>query len=404
MTKEIKERAEFLMTLFIEGKASLREKQMLFELMDQQRVDSDWQEIVEELMAVENEMAEYQQEAWQSIVDDILKTKERKKQKGILRSIGWKKWIAAASVLIVLSLGTYLFLKIEKETTLASAPQEERFKNDVQPGMNVPQLVLADGRIVNLQDAVAGSLATEGAVNITRLASGEIVYEPVTGVTELRYNTINNPRGSKVVSLSLSDGSRVWVNAGSSVTYPIAFVGNERKVAIDGEAYFEIAHNAAKPFKVTKGSLEVAVLGTHFNVNAYDDEEQIKVTLLEGKVQVSNTNSKSPNSKLLNPGQQAVILSGVEGNKSTIQLINPDLEHVMAWKNGRFHFDGSDIKTVMKQVERWYDVKVEFRDNINYSFVAKISRDEPVSELLKLLELTELVRFHIEGKKITVMK
>jgi ferric-dicitrate binding protein FerR (iron transport regulator) len=166
---------------------------------------------------------------------------------------------------------------------------------------------------------------------------------------------------------------------------------------ITGEAYFEIKKNASMPFIVKQANkdAEVRVLGTHFNINTYDDEAFMKITLLEGKVDVSANH----NHLLLKPGEQAQVSSSVLKKSGDINI-----SEVMAWKNGTFYFDGDDIKTIMRQVEKWYNVEIIYQDDINYSFVAKISRDVNASQLFKILELTDLVHFKIEGNKITVMK
>ena len=255
-------------------------------------------------------------------------------------------------------------------------------------------LTLADGTIINLTSNDKGVLAVQGSVNITRNASGEIVY---TGKATdiISYNTLTLPKGNKPIRLLLSDGSIVWLNASSSITYPTAFSGNQRKVRITGEAYFEVAKNTAMPFFVSNNDMLIEVLGTHFNVNSYDDEQTVKITLLEGKVNVA----KGYIAKTLQPGQQAELF------KDNIKLTNDvNIAEVMAWKNEQFYFNGTDIKTMMRQIEKYYNVEVEYRDNINYKFIAKISRQVNISEFLKKLELTDLVHFKIEANKIIIMK
>lgn len=328
----------------------------------------------------------------------------------------WVRRVAAAAAIIIgIAGGTYfIFNQANKEEIAKTEPQETRFKNDVAAPMKAKAMItLADGSTVALDSVAYGNLATQGNVNVMMTADGRIVYrEQSKGAGEMQYNTLSNPRGSKVIDMTLADGSRVWLNAGSSLTYPVAFIGTERKVSITGEAYFEVAHNTKMPFKVSKDEMEVQVLGTHFNVNAYDDESKIKVTLLEGKVLVFTTTNNKPQTTNLSPGQQAVVVpvpnisgSGVEGHNGQLTTNNSaDLAEVMSWKNGKFYFDGADIKTMMRQLSRWYNVEVEYKADIKSSFVAKISRDEPVTELLKILELTNLVHFKIEGNKIEVIK
>ncbi len=318
-----------------------------------------------------------------------------------------RRWVrgvaAAAAVIIGIAGATFLIFNPGKKVEFAKTePQEKRFKNDVAAPMKAKATItLADGTTVALDSVTYGTLATQGNVNVMMTADGRILYrEQGQGQGQIQYNTLSNPRGSKVIDMTLADGSRVWLNAGSSVTYPVAFVGNERNVKITGEAYFEVTHNTAMPFKVSKDEMTVTVLGTHFNVNAFEDEQNSKVTLLEGKVLVSATINNQPQTTNLSPGQQAVVTSN--GQLTTYNAA--DLDEVMSWKNGKFYFDGADIKTMMRQLSRWYNVEVEYKADIKSSFVAKISRDEPVTELLKILELTNLVHFKIEGNKITVIK
>jgi ferric-dicitrate binding protein FerR (iron transport regulator) len=234
---------------------------------------------------------------------------------------------------------------------------------------------------------------------VVKLANGEIAYK---GNSEnIEYNTLSNPRGSKVISLILADGSKIWLNAGSTLKYPTAFAGNERKVEVTGEAYFEVAHvsslggrpGTAMPFIVTKGETSVRVLGTHFNVSAYDDEKSLDVTLLEGSVKVSNGDENV----LIAPGQQAAL----QDSRLTIHN-NVDIEEVMAWKNGLFSYKGADVETIMRQVSRWYNVDVVFEEPVTEKFYAQVSRNTNVSKLLKMLEATRAVHFSINGKTIAV--
>lgn len=310
---------------------------------------------------------------------------------------------AAAAVLIILIGSSYLFFT-RNEVKPVVATSNQKYKNDVvPPATNKATLTLADGSVIALDSTGKGTLAVQGKVDVIKRNDGLIEYAAKGATDVITYNTLSVPRGSKPMKLLLADGSEVWLNVASSITYPTAFTEHERKVEITGEVYFEIAHATSPkngqriPFIVKKKNedAQVEVLGTHFNVNAYDDESDLKVTLLEGSVNVS----KAGNHGLLKPGQQAVM-----SDKQISVLDHVDLEKVMAWKNGRFYFDGADIKTVMKQVEKWYDVDVKYETEIPYSFVAKISRNVNASELLNILQLTELVHFKIEGNKITVMK
>ncbi|MBC7866005.1 MAG: FecR domain-containing protein [Gloeobacteraceae cyanobacterium ES-bin-316] len=310
----------------------------------------------------------------------------------------FKKLVAAAAILIILVGGYAYYLSQAKipGKSASDVPVLNLTKNtDVAPPTSSRAvLTLADGTTVWLDSAGNGQLATQGSVNVLKNASGEIVY---TGLPsdQISYNTLSLPRGSKPMRLVLADGSMVWLNAASSVTYPTAFKGNERRVKITGEAYFEITRSEAMPFYVVHEDMQVKVLGTHFNVNTYQDESEVKVTLLEGSVNVSSKGK----SNILKPGQQAKLF------KENIKIMQQvDIDEVMAWKNDQFYFTGTDIKTIMRQIEKYYDVNVEYRDQVPYQFVAKISRQVNVSEFLEKLELTNLIHFKIEGNKVIVSK
>ena len=312
----------------------------------------------------------------------------------IFTNIHFRKLAVAALIMGVL-LSTYFVYTANSVDHNGLANTTVKPSNDIAPPtQSRATLKLADGSTVYLDSNVNGTLARQGSVEISRNELGEIIYSGAAS-DAITMNTLSLPKGSKPIRLLLSDGSLVWLNAASSITYPTAFVGQERKVSITGEAYFEVSENKSMPFFVEHHQLLVKVLGTHFNVNAYDNEASNKVTLLSGLVNVGNGKI----TKQLIPGQQASISKTVFSVNENI-----DTDEVMAWKNGQFYFGGSDIKSIMKQIERYYDVEVEFRDEVPYQFVAKISRDVNVSAFLEKLELTNLIHFEIEGKKIIVMK
>ena len=305
------------------------------------------------------------------------------------------KKIAVAAIMIGVLLSTYFVYTANSVDQKGLADTNLKPSNDIAPPtQSRATLKLADGTTVYLDSNVNGTLATQGGVEISRNEGGEIIYSGAA-VDAISMNTLSLPKGSKPIRLVLSDGSLVWLNAASSITYPTAFVGKERKVSMMGEAYFEVSENKAMPFFVEHNQLLIKVLGTHFNVNTYENEASNKVTLLSGLVDVGNGKI----TKQLVPGQQASVSKTVFSVDENI-----DTDEVLAWKNGQFYFGGSDIRSIMKQIERYYDVEVEFRDEVPYQFVAKISRDVNVSAFLEKLELTNLIHFKIEGKKIIVMK
>jgi transmembrane sensor len=308
----------------------------------------------------------------------------------------WRRMSLAAAIIAGLSIGGYFIFFNENKPTSETATVLPTESDVEAPKTSRATITLADGRTVALDSLNA---IAQGNVQLKRTADGKLVYSGNTAAPAS--NTLSNPRGSQVIDITLADGSRVWLNAGSQITYPVAFTGNERKVAMKGEAYFEVAplrlrSGQKKPFKVTTGGAEVEVLGTHFNVNAYDDDKKAQVTLLEGSVKV-----KAENSVILKPGEQAEIADA--HSPLTIQR-SPDLEQVMAWKNGRFEFNETDIQTVMKQIERWYDVQVEFDGSFTQHFNGAIKRQENVSKVLKMLEKTGGLRFTLTGKKVIVKK
>lgn len=307
------------------------------------------------------------------------------RKKSILR-----RWVVAASIIAAVGMVSYLLFFSNTKKPAETITVAETKGTDVEAPQSVKAVIkLADGRTVAIDSLTT---LTQSNVSLTKTADGKIIY---TGsANEIAYNTLSNPKGSKVIDIQLADGSHVWLNAGSSVTYPVAFAGNERKVSITGEAYFEITHNAAMPFKVNKGETEITVLGTHFNVNAYDDESDIKITLLEGSVKVRNRNSEG----LLKPGEQAQVATDIK------IVSKVDTDQVMAWKNGLFVFDGyGDIQTIMRQLARWYNVEVEYRGKVTTTFWGSVSRSENVSQVLRMLEATGGVSFKVEDRKVTVI-
>lgn len=358
---------------------------------------------------------------WEPVLSNILtvlKEEETLEEEVPRRAGFFRWWMAAAAVLLLTLAGWWLF---ERETPVAEAPvATQQIKNDIKPPVDKAVLTLADGRTVVLDSSLSGSLATEGSVEVRRLANGEIVYGAPATAAEVVYHTITNPKGSQVVSLVLADGSRVWLDAASSIRYPTAFIGKERRVEISGQAYFEIAHNTAQPFTVkvpplTAGNregMEVQVLGTRFNVNSHMDEATIRTTLLEGRVRISTP--KGRNTHILRPGQQAVF---IDDARFTVET-TPDLEQVMAWKEGRFQFSGTGLREVMRQLERWYDVEVVYegggpspaarddkglaRDDKGLTFSGAVSRMSNMSEVLRMLELTGAVGFEVSGRRVVV--
>lgn len=312
------------------------------------------------------------------------------------RRFNWSRLAAAAVLVFLVSFGIYYFFNqnIKREIAEINTPAKQDI---VAPASVHATITLANGKRIILDSAGNGSIANEGDVNIEKIADGQIAY--IGSNNEVSYNTLTNPRGSKNVSLTLSDGSRVWLNAGSSLKYPASFSGVERKVAITGEAYFEIAHNASKPFKVQKGETAITVLGTHFNVNAYDDETDFKVTLLEGSVEVKDKLSMVK----IKPGQQASISNKKDALGNTILVKTVDIENAIAWKNGLFIFDNTDLATILRELSRWYNLKVEYDGKLSDAkFGGGVSKSLPLSNVLKLMEANG-VTFKLDGNILRVL-
>jgi len=301
-----------------------------------------------------------------------------------------------AAAIILLSLGTYWLLNHSAKMPSGKIAEQVRMvPADVPPGGNKAMLTLGNGSRIVLDSAGNGLLASQGGNQVIKTANGQLLYKAIPGsAPEPEYNTLTTPRGGEY-NLILPDGSRVWLNAGSAIRYPAAFTGKERLVEITGEAYFEVARNNKNPFRVKTGETEVVVLGTGFDVMAYEDETSLTTTLVEGAVKVT----KGGKSRLLQPGQQAQI--NRDGTMKVLE--NVDVDQAVAWKNGITSFRDADIKSIMRQVARWYDVDVEFKGNIpERIFTGDISRNANVSELLKVLELSN-IHFSIHGRTITVL-
>lgn len=298
----------------------------------------------------------------------------------------------AATLLAFLSFGAY-FLNNKKD----SATQQPIVKTiEINPGSDKATLTLANGSTINLDERSNGELVNNTNLKISKRNNGEIFYEmKESGKENTGYNIVSTPKGGKF-QIVLSDGTRVWLNAASSLKYPVKFAANERKVELTGEAYFEVAHNKSSPFKVLSDAQVVNVLGTHFNINSYQDDQTTKTTLFEGSVSIQSQLSNK--SKVLTPGKQAVL------SQNTFNIQNADLKEAIAWKEGFFKFNDLELHMIMNQIARWYDVDVVYQDNVkSKKFVGYISRAKNINEILNLLQATKSVKFKIEGRKVIVM-
>ncbi|MBX2924243.1 MAG: FecR domain-containing protein [Chitinophagaceae bacterium] len=306
-------------------------------------------------------------------------------------------WTRVAAVLVIAVAGFVMYLVNGKGKENSGSVEAASVLplQDVTPGGNFATLTLADGSQVILDSMSNGLVASQGNARVVKLDNGEIRYETEKAPGRVFHNTMTTPVGGEY-RLVLPDGTGVWLNAASSITYPTAFAGRERKVSVTGEVYFEVAKNAAMPFKVQVGEQMIEVLGTHFNVNAYGNEHTINTTLAEGRVKITERDKTI----LLQPGQQ--VRNDKNGKLKLVR--DPDMDEILAWKDGVFRFNGTDIETIMRQVARWYGVEVVYKDKIAEQFVAEIPRGVNVSKLLELLELTKQVHFTVNNKVITVTR
>jgi len=305
------------------------------------------------------------------------------------------RYAAAAVLFIAVSAGFY-FYKFNSSVSLKESSLKTVSKNDRAPGGNKATLTLADGSKISLTDAANGDLAKQSGISITKTANGQLVYK-VSAVQNsqkaVEFNTITTPNGGQY-QIVLPDGSKVWLNAASSLKFPTVFAGVERKVELKGEAYFEVTKNKNMPFTVDANGTKVLVLGTHFNVMAYEDEKDVKTTLLEGSVKLTHSNAVA----FLKPGQQG----SINKNEGEYKVIEADMASVMAWKNGYFLFDNASLPQLMRQISRWYDVDVIYTSKIKeHEFVGEVSRNYSLMKILRILELSEFT-FKLEGRTLIV--
>lgn len=312
------------------------------------------------------------------------------------------RWTVAASLVLALLASGVLYW-LARRPDPAVAARDSQVRQAIVAGGNKGTLTLADGTRIDLDQAAAGKLASQSGITITKTADGQIRYvasaekSGAPAAAGPAYNTIETPKGGQY-QVQLPDGTRVWLNAGSWLRYPTRFAGNERQVTLNGEAYFEVAPDKARPFRVLSQQQIVQVLGTHFNISAYEEDAAARTTLLEGSVRIWLPQGRQ--SKLLQPGQQALSHHG--GKDIAVQAV--DVEKAVAWKNGYFMFENEDLESIMRQLERWYDVEVTYAGEVkDLKFGGMVSRSKNISQTLRILELTGNVQFKIEGRRITVM-
>jgi hypothetical protein len=310
----------------------------------------------------------------------------------------WPRIAAAASVIILFSVAGYFFLHKPN----ASQVPARFVQNDVAPGREQATLTLANGKKITLKAGLTGKLATQNQTTI-HASQNHIIYKAGDQFAGPEvFNTLSTAVGEQSpYPLELADGTKVWLNAASSITFPVAFHGDERLVKITGEAYFEVVHNQNQPFRVQTAMQTVEDIGTRFDINSYADEPFVKTTLVEGAALVKNNNGQknSNNSVRLDAGQQAQL----KDDQFRVQAVNT--ARATAWKDGNFRFQNEDIQTIMRQLSRWYNIEVRYQGNPpTERFSGRISRRSPISAVLHMMELTNHIHFKIEGRRVTVMQ
>ena len=381
----------------------LREFWKLFSELDEQ--DNPVKKELLALWDASDAESQPQNKNWERMLQQIHIQADdwEKKHVPVVLNFPFRRIAAAAIIILLVGAGTYfLFTRNVPKDIVKTNVKAHPLQNDVAAGGNNAVLTLSNGKTIILNNAANGNLAREGNTNILKLADNQLSYKPSESLSRdtmdtksIQYNTLATPRGGEY-QLILPDGTLVWLNSASSIHYPTAFPLKDRNVEITGEAYFEVAHKSNQPFKVSVNGMEVEVLGTHFNINAYNDEPFMRATLLEGSIKLR----AGAGVHVLSPGQQMQ----VQRDGKTKLIRNADVEQAIAWKNGVFSFHNTSIYEIMRQVSRWYDVEVSFQKPMDVYLNGTIQKKVNVSQVFQMIEMTGEAKFKIEGRKITVLK
>ena len=397
-----------LLSLFAEGKISRDEFEQLFDYLRSENDDEHFHYSMDQELRKMKACSTMSKQEKDNIFENILNNENVYQntdsgRSGILNVRAWYQIGVAASLLAILSIGLYLYSNRSVDTQIALSDSEIlKEKVIIKPGGDKAVLTLSDGSKIILEDAKKGLLANQAGVSIQKTADGELLYSFAKNdiniteniPSEVIYNKIETPFGGKY-QINLPDGSKVWLNSASTLRFPAFFSGDTREVELNGEAFFDIAKNPEKPFKVITKDQVVEVLGTQFNINSYSDEESFKTTLIEGSVKIIYKDRVV----LLSPGQQ------FQPNLKSSKVVEADTEEVTAWKDGYFLFKDEDIQSIMRKVSRWYNVEVTYSGDIpDVGFGGNISRSKDIDEVLNVLQLTNAVHFKVEGRRITVMR
>lgn len=384
---------------FITDQANIEEKNILHQQYDSNLIEG---ENIVNIDSQETE-ADLKQRIYQNIERNIidLDNLSNPSKKTVEKNLNYRiRFAAAAIILISIGLGLYYFNGGEQrdhKTTFAKT------NSPISPGTDKATLTLSNGTEIILNKSVKSESIKQKGAAITKTANGQLIYSAIDNKpTQLRingedvYNTVRTPRGGKY-QVDLPDGTKVWLNAATSIRFPVSFKGSAyRSVTLNGEAYFEVTPNKNQPFIVSTASQTVKVLGTHFNVNNYDDDGINKTTLVEGSVRVSrNSDAKF---SILKPGQQASL------HENNFKIYEVDTDDAIAWKNGYFVFENDNLDGILKKLARWYDVKISYNGQLNnIKVIGSISRENTLEDVLKTLEKTEKFKFKLKERRITVM-
>jgi len=388
----MKEKIAFLLSRLSNQQLSKVEFEELSDLLNNLEVKDEFLFVINEMIDRTHAEQVFDEKRYAPLLNKILIADKQQKLASQTPVHMLRRISVAASVLFLIGTMFYfLFFSNKSKNQVVNQASHDI----VAPNNTKASITLADGTSVSLEGIQSGILAEDHDVVVTKKSDGQILYDGNGQATDgkLIYNTLTNPRGSRVVNIFLSDGTQVWLNAGSSITYPIKFIGNKRNVQLTGEAYFEVSKNKEMPFWVEAKRMHVEVLGTHFDVKAYEDESSTQTTLLEGSVNVVNQSGE----RLLKPGQQADV-------DSKIQVIDDvDFDMVLAWKTGVFNFKSADIITIMNQLRNWYDIDIVYLGKPkSETFSGIINRSENISAVLKIIEAAG-IGFKLEGKRVTVI-
>jgi transmembrane sensor len=388
-----------LLTRYINDRCTLQELEEVREILQSGSYDEEWKAVIDE-HAIDKITDEQLNEHFEVPEAENL-LKRIRVTAGINKLntrpiVSWW-WIGSVAASIILISSIIIFAQHSYQGYQQVAVVKP-FKNDIAPGSNKAVLTLGNGHKIILNDAKNGQLADEANTKITKAKDGRLVYNTTNNTQASQpavdYNTVSTPNGGQY-EVELPDGTKVWLNASSSLRYPTRFAGNERKVELSGEAYFEVSHNKAMPFKVKTASQEIEVLGTHFNVNSYTDEPATNTTLLEGSVKITSGKAQSV---VIKPQQQASLKS------AGFDVREVDADEAIAWKNGYFEFSEENLGSIMRKISRWYNVEIIYTDKGLESqvFSGSISKYKNISQVIKLLELTKVADFNIQGNKIII--